>query len=153
MTTAAADIAEARRLDRQQLLAQVDEHPWSVRVDQRIDACVAAFDRDDGLAAVLHHLHTEVGLIRGELVAAFPPTLGEPALAAMAAVQRLGPLIGALMDVALVAGRAGQSPMFRTLLVRVLTEVSRETRRAVLQLDVARRCELTPQAIRRALEG
>ncbi len=146
------DIADARRLERQALLERVDEHPWSRRVDQQIDACVEAFDRGDGLPDALRHLLEGVGQLRGELVAAFPPTLSESAVAVMASVQYLGPLVGAMLESAPAAGGAGGS-MFRTLLVRVLAEVSSVTRRAVLQLRVPNRCDLTPHGIRRALQS
>lgn len=146
----ARDVADARRLERQALLERVDQHPWSRRIDQQIDACVDAFDRGAGLPDALRHLLEAVGEVRGDLAAAFPTTLSEPARAVMAAMQYLQPLVGALMEAAPARARG---PMFRTLLRQVLNEVASVTRRAVLQVPTAHHCELTAHGIRRALEG
>lgn len=149
----ASDIDDARLLERQTLLARVDEHPWSQRIEPLIDECAEAFDGGDGdaLQQALRRLIVETHDVLGQLSGAFPPTLSEPAYDVMAAMRRASALLSVAMELAANIVSSEHAAVGGPMLLAALAEISGVVRRAVLHVPVEYRFELNAHRMRQML--
>ncbi|HWB76437.1 MAG TPA: hypothetical protein VG755_15830 [Nannocystaceae bacterium] len=104
-----------------------------------MDRCIDAADRGDGLENALWQLSQEVGtILHHEAPSDFAATLSEPDVAAMDDLHNLMAMLGALMSATAVCTSGERATLFASWLVRVLAEVIRATRQAVLRLPKPR---------------